>query len=101
DHRTCPDEAFQCSDGQSVSAGQFCDHIKDCKDGSEESCAYRECGLGEFRCNNGQCILKEELCDARHNCYDDSDEKLCGINGFLKKPKISKQRFGCKEIVIK
>ncbi|KAL3865910.1 hypothetical protein ACJMK2_043257, partial [Sinanodonta woodiana] len=73
----CADDAFQCSDGTCISASQFCDHIENCQDSSDESCEYRTCEANEFGCNDGQCILKEELCNAERNCFDRSDETLC------------------------
>ncbi|KAL3889735.1 hypothetical protein ACJMK2_002064 [Sinanodonta woodiana] len=75
--RQCLNNAFQCSDGTCISASQFCDHIKDCKDSSDEYCESRTCEANEFQCNNGQCILKQQLCNAERNCLDESDEKIC------------------------
>ena len=75
--RKCPSGQFQCaSDNSSCAlAGQLCDGVNDCTDGSDEKNCDIECTSLEFKCKtSGKCIHKSWKCDGDVDCSDGSDE---------------------------
>ncbi|CCD70327.1 EGF-like domain-containing protein [Caenorhabditis elegans] len=82
----CPDNNFQCSNGNCIFKNWVCDGEEDCSDGSDElltapsNCnrTVNQCPPGEmWKCGSGECIPSRWRCDAEVDCKDHSDEKNC------------------------
>jgi len=65
-------------DGTVLSVSRGCDGIKDCADGSDETCGPNS--PYEFACDDGSVlhVTKVKLCDGIASCPDGSDESHCG-----------------------
>ncbi|XP_053955720.1 modular serine protease-like [Anastrepha ludens] len=69
---------WKCDDGESIDCEYFCDGLKNCRDGSDEStenCFVNStCPSYAFRCAYGACIMGENRCNGKQDCADNSDE---------------------------
>ncbi|KAK6024682.1 Low-density lipoprotein receptor domain class A [Ostertagia ostertagi] len=62
-----------------IPAGQICDGIPQCPDGSDEKeCDCRSCsGSGKALCADGTCLERSRVCDGIVDCSDGADEEDC------------------------
>lgn len=91
--RFCGEDMIPCKNEDiCLATHNFCDKIKDCTDGydeSEEGCARvnktrahpipadTDCSKG-YRCDNNQCVDWSRVCNKAYDCADQSDEDgLC------------------------
>lgn len=84
--RRCPNNFFQCQNGQCVNDYMRCDRRNDCSDHSdEENCENHRCVHFYFQCSNGYCVDFNRLCDFVDDCGDNSDEGwvTCGPTYIL------------------
>ncbi|XP_031616659.1 prolow-density lipoprotein receptor-related protein 1 isoform X3 [Contarinia nasturtii] len=95
---TCPENKFQCKNGQCIDIAWRCDgeidcHGSDTSDESEENCYLNgtraECKPNYFACADGSnCIPSTWQCDLSPDCVDGSDEgehcmsRECGSDMF-------------------
>lgn len=82
----CPDNNFQCANGNCIFKNWVCDGEEDCSDGSDElltapshcNRTVNQCPPGEmWKCGSGECIPSRWKCDSEVDCKDHSDEKNC------------------------
>ncbi|KAL0271928.1 UNVERIFIED_CONTAM: hypothetical protein PYX00_005076 [Menopon gallinae] len=89
DHGQCPQNSFQCKNGQCVPEYEFCNSRPACSDKSDElvelcgskitekSSIVLDEGMCPFRCKNGRCRSTAIMCSGRDGCGDNSDELHC------------------------
>jgi len=81
----CPDNKFQCHNGDCIWAAWVCDKENDCVEGEDEEddmCKDKVmCGPGHFQCElSGVCVGLEKVCDGKRDCDDGTDETRCSHN---------------------
>ena len=76
------DGVFICADGGEIEAGEVCDFIEDCGDGSDE--AANLCFGDEelYECEDGTLIPLEFVCDTEDDCEGGEDELGCAGIGL-------------------
>lgn len=74
----CPNDRFQCSNGQCVAMILHCDGYADCRDHSDEKGCPQppHCPAEQLCPHTHQCLLKEWFCDGDKDCSDGFDEKV-------------------------
>nr|ATU83018.1 secreted hypothetical protein [Pristhesancus plagipennis] len=77
----CPEDEYECRNGQCIASFAVCDGEANCSDGTDETQAVctklnLQCPSFAFRCTYGACVDKQKKCDGRRDCADNSDELL-------------------------
>ncbi|ULU04994.1 hypothetical protein L3Y34_017620 [Caenorhabditis briggsae] len=100
----CPDNNFQCNNGNCIFKNWVCDGEEDCSDGSDElltgpshcNASVNQCPPGEmWKCGSGECIPLRWKCDSEVDCKDHSDERNCSSVQHTCK---LAEEFACKTV---
>ncbi|XP_033245673.1 modular serine protease [Drosophila miranda] len=73
----CLENQSRCSKTECLDKKYFCDGIRDCPDGRDETngnCIATTCPSGTFRCAYGGCLENAKACDHKIDCWDGTDE---------------------------
>jgi len=74
----CPEDKFECDNGNCISPCQVCNGFNNCGDRSDERYCQGACNLAHhFLCDNDKCFRSSAKCNGRDDCGDGSDEVNC------------------------
>ena len=81
----CPENKFQCHDGDCIWSNWVCDKAPDCAGGEDEDpvmCQDRlGCNSTQWSCQlTGDCIGLHQVCDNTSDCLDGTDELDCDLD---------------------
>jgi len=71
----CPEDKFECDNGNCISPCQVCNGFNNCGDRSDERYCQGMCSSPHhFLCDNGKCVRSTVRDNGRDDCGDGSDE---------------------------